>query len=774
MNFVTTWWGRVERPLQKSGAGRLPVILCAALVGVVAGLGQFGSPVEDMLRSARNLARSHDASGQVVIIALDDKSLTGVQKWPWPRRYHAKLVDNLTAMGARRIFFDIEFSSNSNAKDDAILAGALARSKTEVTLANLLAFDPVTGTQTNTFPIPEFRRHARQATINLGYEEDGSVWKIPYGVKMDGTFYPSFAASLAGSSIQEEQYFRLDHAIRPESIPSVSAIDVLDKSAPVASIAGKDVVIGAASMQLADIFNAPGHGLISGVYLHAIAAETLMKGRPTELSWLLMLSLAALMMTLASSFLRGFRMLAGYCVVPIAILAGATILEHFLIVPAVLPALLTSAIGILIQSVLLLRQRMAERASVNPISGLPNLKAFRDTAPFVTDYVIVARVHNFTKIVASLPDDCEKELVRQIAARLSVGRGDSPVFQSDDGTFITLFARSDSVEDHASALHNLFREPVTFGPTRFDLIVTLGVDGEVERPLTRRLADALNAADEAFGKGLKWKMAVAEGVEDTEWHLSLLGQLDEAIERKHMWVAYQPKLDLASGRLCGAEALVRWAHPKRGNISPIEFIQAAEQSGRIDRLTAFVMDDAIGAAAALAARGTFIDMSVNLSARMLGDDGLVAMVSGLLHKHSFPPERLILEITETAAIDASRLAQLTRLRELGVGLSIDDYGTGLSTLEYLKCIPATEIKIDGSFVQNLSTSMSDRLMVSSTINLAHALGRRVVAEGVEDPASLEALSTMQCDEAQGYYIGRPMPLRQLYRALARHERRQAA
>jgi EAL domain-containing protein (putative c-di-GMP-specific phosphodiesterase class I) len=284
------------------------------------------------------------------------------------------------------------------------------------------------------------------------------------------------------------------------------------------------------------------------------------------------------------------------------------------------------------------------------------------------------------------------------------------------------------------------------------------------------------AADEADAEALKWKFHDPARLEDVPWRLSLLSQLDKAIDNGEVWLAYQPKLDLATGETIGAEALARWTHPEKGPISPVEFIAAAEQHDRIAPLTAFVFERAVEAAARIADRGIDFGIAVNLSARMLSDRRLPAKVAAILDKHGLEPSKLTLELTETAAMtgSGSGIELLLGLRELGVKIAIDDYGTGLSTLEYLKRIPASEIKIDQSFVKAMRDNRSDLIMVQSTIALAHSLGRTVVAEGVEDMQSLEQLKMLKCDIAQGFIIGRPMSFEELVRRLVAERRRSAA
>jgi EAL domain-containing protein (putative c-di-GMP-specific phosphodiesterase class I) len=256
----------------------------------------------------------------------------------------------------------------------------------------------------------------------------------------------------------------------------------------------------------------------------------------------------------------------------------------------------------------------------------------------------------------------------------------------------------------------------------------------------------------------------------------MLSQLDDAIDRGEVWVAYQPKLDLATRRIVGAEALARWTHPEKGPIAASEFVAAAEQHNRIGKLTDYVLEKAISAGAQINKRGGDFDIAVNLSARLLSDKGFTLRLSALLARQGLSPQHLTLELTETAALAGSGdgLEMITRLRDIGVRIAIDDYGTGLSTLEYLKKIPANEIKIDQSFVKGIVDNRSDRLMVQSTIGLAHSLDRKVVAEGVEQRDLLDLLITMGCDIAQGFAIGRPMGLESLTKRLAAERKRSAA
>ena len=353
---------------------------------------------------------------------------------------------------------------------------------------------------------------------------------------------------------------------------------------------------------------------------------------------------------------------------------------------------------------------------------------------------------------------------------------DRRIYQGDEGIFAWFAAKGTPFASHLDALHSLFRSPVRVGTTSIDAVLSFGVDMGSSRSPTSRLGSALVAADEADAEALKWKFHDPAQLQDASWRLSLLSQLDKAIDNGEVWLAYQPKLELATGRTIGAEALARWTHPEKGPISPTEFVTAAEQHDRIERLTDFVIDKAVEAASRIARRGIDFGIAVNLSARMLGDRRLPARIAAVLDKHGLEPSRLTLELTETAAVASSGHGSdlLLALRDLGIKIAIDDYGTGLSTLDYLKKIPASEIKIDQSFIKSMRDNRSDLIMVQSTIALAHSLGRTVVAEGVEDSQSLEQLAMLKCDIAQGFVVGRPMSFEELVRRLLVERRRFAA
>jgi diguanylate cyclase (GGDEF)-like protein len=241
--------------------------------------------------------------------------------------------------------------------------------------------------------------------------------------------------------------------------------------------------------------------------------------------------------------------------------------------------------------------------------------------------------------------------------------------------------------------------------------------------------------------------------------LSLLGELRRAIDEGQLVLHYQPKIELESGQVIGVEALLRWMHPTRQLIPPDEFIPFAEHTGIIRSLTLFVLDAALRQTHEWREAGQELAMAVNLSARNVVDPQLPKDVAKLLEKWDVPPDQLELEITESALMGEPLRAKwvLSELSAMGVAVSLDDFGTGYSSLASLKRLPVNEIKIDRSFVMNMAAAESDAVIVKSTIDLAHNLGLRVVAEGVETKETWDMLARLHCDVAQGYYLSRPVP-----------------
>ncbi|MEQ7872956.1 EAL domain-containing protein [Sphingomonas sp. ASV193] len=731
------------------------------LFGLIFGLLGIGTIGDDVMRTARNRLHPVAASRDIVVVGIDDRSQKTYGSWPWKRALQAQLIDQVSKAGARKIAVDLEYDFPTDEVDDRALGDVLRRSPNVY-----LAMRSREGRDTQLeakLPLARYLAVAKAGDISFYYNFQSIVWREWHGNQIGQSYFPSFSSILAGQeSRRSTGTFPIDYRTTIRSIPYISAADVLDGKAA-AQLAGRTVLIGTNSPSIGDQFLIPGDARHGGMFIHALAAETLKRGTPVDIGWIAPFLFVALLVALALNAVA-VRWRATYIGVSVGVLLGAPyVLEQHLIFVQVMPAL-----AILVVTIAILGRRTYKaRGLINASTGLPNLNALKLDKSKRDRPLIVARLINYPALAATLNDKDEVALVKQVVSRLAVGNRTVAVHQGDEGVFAWFAEEGTAIGHHVEALYALFRSPARIGKQKYDLALAFGVEIGSRRSTANRLASALVAADEAAAEGLKWKLHDPERFRDEEWRLSLLAQIDQAIDNGEIWVAYQPQVELATGRIHGAEALARWTHPEKGPISPSLFVAAAEQHGRIDRLTLFMIDRAVAALARCHAAGHEIRMAVNLSAKTLARQTLSDEVRAILAEHQVDARFLTLELTETAALagDGSDLAPLMALRRLGVKISIDDYGTGLSTLDYLKKVPASEIKIDQSFIKAMNDNRSDYIMVQSTIALAHSLGRQVVAEGIENAATLEAVTAMSCDFGQGFHVGRPTSIDGLIRRL---------
>ena len=421
------------------------------------------------------------------------------------------------------------------------------------------------------------------------------------------------------------------------------------------------------------------------------------------------------------------------------------------------------------------QQEIRKLAYWDRLTGLPNRLQFRDAVLAATQRpeplaVVMLDLDRFKHVNDVLGYAFGDRLLQVVAERLQQAlRPGDLVARLGGDEFALLLPGADACLAQAVAqrITAAFETPLTLDDQRVDLSAGLGIacwpSHAAEADVLLSHAEvAMYAAKRRTAGAQLYEPALDSGSAQT---LSLLSELRHAVENNELRLFLQPKLSLADGSLCGAEALVRWQHPVRGLVPPMEFIPFAEQTGYVRQLTLWVFEEAARQQPALAAMG-IQRLSLNLSTRDLLDLELPDKLELLLLRHGARAESFCLEITESAIMDDPERAEATlnRLAQRGYKLSIDDFGTGYSSLAYLQRLPVQELKIDKSFVMGLvgagaeGPERGDAMIVRSTIDLAHNLGLTVVAEGVENAAILQRLTEMGCDEAQGYHMSKPVPL----------------
>jgi len=412
-------------------------------------------------------------------------------------------------------------------------------------------------------------------------------------------------------------------------------------------------------------------------------------------------------------------------------------------------------------------------AYFDAVTGLPNRVRMRD---LLGEAIVAAKderrplallrieMERFREINATLGDAEVDKLMQEVAQRLARTVGEAgKAGRMTESEFAVILPRgsAERATQLAQRILTALYEPIELSGLLLDVRSSIGISlfpghGTEAEALMRRASIAL---DQARTSGCA--VAHFRGGLDRECtqRLSLMGDLRGAIERDELLLYCQPKLQLASRQLCGAEALVRWQHPRLGLLNPGEFIKLAESTGLITPLTYWMIDAALRQSYLWHEHGLAQPLSVNLSVRDLRDPKLLDRIAGALDTWGAQPGWIEFELTESAlmADSVGALDTLTRLKKLDVQLAIDDYGTGYSSLSYLQRLPVDTIKIDQSFVADMLRNKDSATIVHSTIELAHNLDLTVIAEGVEDQGTFDRLAALGCDMAQGYWIGRPIP-----------------
>lgn len=378
--------------------------------------------------------------------------------------------------------------------------------------------------------------------------------------------------------------------------------------------------------------------------------------------------------------------------------------------------------------------------------------------------IFIVSMDRFNEINDTLGHHSGDRLLKKVTARLIGGIEEEETlarFGSDEFAIVMpKIASREDVQSKVTKIKKTLEEPCILDGLLLDVQVSIGA---AIYPEHGKDADTLfQHADVAMYVAKETNQGFVLYSSELDRHsplrLTLMGELRYAIEHDELQLRYQPKLNNHTNKISQVEVLVRWQHSQHGLISPDDFIPLAERTGLIKPLSRWVLKYAFQQCSQWLKSGLDITIAVNLSAPTLLDPELPDMIGGLLVSHDVPSENLILEITETAIMTDQDLAfeVISRIADKGIRFSIDDFGTGYSSLSYLRKLPVKELKIDQSFVMGMLENENDAVIVRATINLAHDLDLKVVAEGVESKGILEKLKSLGCDELQGYYISKPI------------------
>ena len=420
------------------------------------------------------------------------------------------------------------------------------------------------------------------------------------------------------------------------------------------------------------------------------------------------------------------------------------------------------------------------RAKLDPLTGLPNRLLFEDRLALALQRADLAKksvrglreklavlfidIDGFKPVNDSFGHAAGDEVIRQMAERIrDEARIGDTVSRVGSDQFLVLMEGAASSADcvaFAARIIEAAKRPFRLAERKISISVSVGIvvfpdHGESTKLLAQ--ADAAMQAAKRAGRGT-YALFESHMHKDVADQLDLINDLRQAIELGQLELHYQPKIDGRRHVICGVEALLRWHHPVRGSVSPGLFIPIAERFGFINTVGAWVIEEACRQMATWNRGGLHMRVAINLSVHQLREPDLVARIESALQRHGVRSSHLLCEITESVAMQdiAATQRTLDELGKIGVYLAIDDFGTGYSSLSYLRQLPARQLKIDRTFIADLDTSDDAKAVVDGVVRLAHALGLRVVAEGVETSSQRDILLSLGCDELQGYFFAHPM------------------
>jgi EAL domain-containing protein (putative c-di-GMP-specific phosphodiesterase class I)/CHASE2 domain-containing sensor protein len=730
----------------------LKSIVVMTILAVLLGFTGILSPLDKLLSVGVSKIQTKSVSDDVVVIGIDDKSLDEIGQWPWDRSLQGELLTKLDSYNPKRIVTDIFYAARTNKESDVALANAIRDLKSEFYLAK----DIPKHSRGRIIETPNLQLIAKgqnEASI-MSYSSLGLIWELPTYVTEASVTIPSLSVVIAGVKTLPKKRYRPDYSFDPSTIKIVSASDVLNDQVDSGLLANKVLVYAPISSRINDIKKMPGWENQPGVFFQIIGGETLKFSLPIDYGEAPATIGTGLFLLLAAFAIRTkWRGFVAAYVFALAIGSAAIQLSgHYV---AIFPAF--ALIGA--SSIALSRHDKAMRAAAtNTSTGLATLDSMNEQRNVVPKPLAVGCVGNFTSIYKALDEQGKTQLLDALIGRIELVARTEKIHHDLQGNFAWYMTDQsrEHISDQLQALTALFASPIKVAGSVVKLRIVIGVDTDGAQQIPIRISAATALANQAKDTGVRWLLNDASV--ETGRIMKISKEIYGAITNDEMSIALQPQIDLRTNDCVGAEALVRWEHPILGNISPEQIVQVASDQGLIEDLTRWIANRSIVSAQQINAIRRGFKIAINIPPSLLSGNALTNLIMPILQSTQFPPELLTLEITEQTEILTypNAIEQIQKLQSHGIKISIDDYGTGYANLAKLSNVPFDEIKLDRSFVATVNDNDASYAIVEATIMLAKRLGKKVVAEGIENQAIADALRKMGCDQAQGFLYGKPM------------------
>lgn len=752
MERVTPNWFR--RVLTSARTHHAAIAIAVAAVAAAISLLR---PLDIAVWSIQAQLFSHEPSGDIVYVS--DEGGAEAETAAERNARLASLLDSLAEQGAGQVVLTQPVTRSRSLLSDIKLRESIRTLGDRLVLTHTVRED--FGADMYLRPNDVFFSHGiRSVSSDMQDDFMQFVWVIEPSYERLGTSDPALWTALSPGA--ESAPVFVDYSIDWKQIPT-SDVRSLVASSTDANIRGKTFVVGSLAGEGIQA-KIPGYGPVPAPLIHILAAETSIRGSGHLISGITMVAAFGAVLLAGLHLLPAGRRRRIFYACWVASFGFVIVLsaEFGLRVEIVDAFLIPLVFGFLRAKANFKRRHFY----TDEKSRLPNFMALRrdlgDEGARDDYAMVIAKITRLEAIFASLVPAEQKRYLRQVASRLSLGDENTAVYY-DGGKyfgFVLPLARYDDLEAHLDGLRAVVSQAILLSDRPVDVSLTIGVDCSLDKPLHARISSAIAAADQAR-EAYRPVFIITDFEADSEqWDYSLQARLETALSEDRISIKLQPKAELETGRIVGAEALARWVDQEKGEISPAQFVPQCERAGRLDDLTRRVMLRSMQASHDLAVRELPSQVSINVSAVQLVDNRIVEIVHRALNESSVNPCDITIEITETARIeDFDRAgAIMLQLAEEGIRFSIDDFGVASANLDALFRLPFNELKLDQMFVREIGRSNLAGSIVANTISLARDAGLSTVAEGIEDESTFVSLRNLGCDYGQGYYLGRPQTI----------------
>ena len=738
--------------LNKTKIGR-KILIFTAICGAL-GAFDFFQPGSLLLYTLQTKAAIKSVSGDIVVVGIDSPSIKEIGRWPWPRDKQAELIKKIDGYGPDSIYIDIGYQGITTPAADSSLRNALETTRAPTKVA-ALATEQDDGAVRSIFSHSAAVGSSASTTAYFPYLF-GYVWELPTEIDTENGSLQSMAGSMAKLNGSQLTTFRIDYGYDPNTIPVLSAKDIIGGSIDQNKLKGKTVILGVTDVTQNDVHSMPGWGERAGVLFHVMGVETLKGGMPTEWGWLLFFLIAATICTLHLTRLGLKYSKHMTWIGAIGILCVSTWLTTLQIGNDPLPALaLLGSVGLD-----LARQKAALIRSQRHVgTGFSNMTGYMVEEVVSNAMFIGATLYRAkTRLGFELPND-DRKIMKEVARRLSTVIDERQLTHNEARQFFWEMPSiaTNKLAEHLEGLRQLFVKPLTIDGRKIDVDISFGVDRNTSDNIKSRMENALKASVEASESQSAFKIATTT---DFDAHLrsQFASEFETAIANGDIELMLEAQKNLANDLVESAGASLRWIHPAYGQIAITDLFKFAHETGNFQKLSEFLCEQAIAVAGCIAKQRPYFTVSLKISMDIILKSKFRNEVITIAEKAQCRPGNIIFDVIDVHNYKYSEPARnaFRVLQKHGFRVGIGDFGKTDGDIDLLKIFRPNEAFLIKSFSAELLGSTSNQIFAESALRIARASNVMVTADNIDDRDILSALRKVGCDRGKGKIIAIPM------------------